>query len=237
MTLRVQVITLFPEAFAGYLDVSILGRARRQGLLEVSFINPRDFTTDVHRTVDDAPYGGGAGMVMKVEPVSAAIERARSLQGESRVVLLTPRGTPFEQKTARRYADHGALTLVCGRYEGVDERIARVCVDESLSLGDFVLTGGELAALAVIDASSRMIPGVLGNPEGTAEESFTDRPLLEHPQYTRPRSWRGHDVPDVLLSGNHAEIARWRDQQRLHATEQYRPELLQPANHGDNLNT
>ncbi|MCB9733048.1 MAG: tRNA (guanosine(37)-N1)-methyltransferase TrmD [Deltaproteobacteria bacterium] len=211
---------------SGYLGGSILGRAGERGIIEVAYTDPRDFTTDVHRTVDDAPFGGGAGMVMKPEPLAQAIEQVRARRGPARVVLLSPSGRLFDQRVAAEYAALGSLCLVCGRYEGVDERIAAEVVDEELSIGDYVLTGGELGALVVIDAVSRLLHGVLGNAEGAFDESFTGTALLEHPQYTRPREWRGHAVPDVLLSGNHAEIARWRAQQRLDRTAARRPDLL-----------
>lgn len=223
---RFHVITLFEELMGGYLAGSILGRAAAGGLVEVSFANPRDFTTDRHRTVDDAPFGGGAGMVMMPEPLHLAVAQARELLPGARVVLLGPAGRRFDQRVAAEYAalDQG-LVLVCGRYEGVDERVAEHVVDEELSIGDYVLTGGELGALVVIDAIARLRPGVLGNADGASEESFTGAPLLEHPQYTRPRLWRGREVPPVLLSGHHAEIERWRYAQRLARTRDRRPDL------------
>jgi tRNA (guanine37-N1)-methyltransferase len=208
------------------VEGSILGRALKAGLIELVTINPRDYATDRHRSVDDAPYGGGAGMVMIPEPLSQAIDAARQACQAAPVVLLSPAGKRFDQSVAKRYAAHGSLILVCGRYEGIDQRIADHCVDEELSLGDYVITGGELGALAVIDATSRMLAGVLGNADGSAEESFTDSPLLEHPQYTRPRSWRGHSVPEVLLSGDHARVDAWRRRQREALTEARRPDLL-----------
>jgi len=223
-----DVVTLFPELVQGYLGGSILGRAGRAGLIDVAYTDPRDFTTDRHRTVDDAPFGGGAGMVMKAEPLARAVEAVRAARAPARVVLLSAAGRPFTQAVAVEYAALGSLALVCGRYEGVDERVAEVVVDEELSVGDFVLTGGELGALIVIDAVSRLLPGVLGNAAGPAEESFSDAPLLEHPQYTRPREWRGHAVPPVLVSGDHAAIARWKAEQRLARTRARRPDLLAP---------
>lgn len=223
---RFDVVTLFEPLMSGYLGGSILGRAAERGLIDVSYTDPRDFTTDAHRTVDDAPFGGGAGMVMKPEPLALAIEQVRARRAPARVVLLSPSGRRFDQRVAAEYRALGSLALVCGRYEGVDERIGAEIVDEELSIGDYVLTGGELGALVVIDAVSRLLPGVLGNVEGAFDESFTGTALLEHPQYTRPRVWRGHAVPDVLLSGNHAEIARWRAQQRRDRTAARRPDLL-----------
>ena len=226
MTYRFDVVTLFPELVQGYLEGSILGRAKAAGLIDVAYTSPRDFATDRHRTVDDAPFGGGAGMVMMPEPLAQAIEAVRTARAPARVVLLGPTGTPLTQERLERYASEGSLALVCGRYEGIDERIAGSMVDEEVSLGDYVLTGGELAAMAVIDGVSRLLPGVLGNALGPADESFAGEPLLEHPQYTRPRSWRGMDVPEVLLSGDHGAIARWRREQRLARTRERRPELL-----------
>lgn len=226
MSFPFQVVTLFPELVMPYLSGSILGRALDTGRISVDTINPRDFTTDKHRTVDDAPYGGGAGMVMMPGPLGEAIDKARDMQCKTHVVLMSPAGVPFHQSTAQRFARMESLTLVCGRYEGIDQRIVDHMVDEEISLGDFVLTGGELAALAVIDATSRLLDGVLGNSEGPRIESFTDAPLLEHPQYTRPRDWRGHSVPDVLLGGHHGEIDAWRKSERLRLTKTRRPDLL-----------
>ena len=227
MTFRFDVITLFEELMAGYLAGSILGRAQAAGLVEITFTNPRDFTEDRHRTVDDAPFGGGAGMVMMPEPLTRAIEDVRARRSPARVVLLGPAGRVLDQPLVDELAALGSLCLVCGRYEGVDERVAQLVVDEELSLGDFVLTGGEIAALAVIDAVSRQLPGVLGNAAGAGDESFAGAPLLEHPQYTRPREWRGHPVPEVLLGGNHAAIAAWRSEQRIARTRRRRPDLLE----------
>ena len=222
---RFDVITLFGEMMRPYFEGSILGRAAVQGLVSVGYTNPRDFTTDVHRTVDDTPFGGGAGMLMKPEPIALAVEQVRQLHSPERVVLMSPSGRVFDQNVAREYAQLDGLALICGRYEGVDERVARHVADEELSIGDFVLTGGELAAMAVIDAVSRMLPGVLGHARGAQEESFTDAPLLEFPQFTRPRNWRGHEVPEVLLSGHHSNIDRWRQQQREERTKKRRPDL------------
>jgi tRNA (guanine37-N1)-methyltransferase len=225
VTFRFDVVTLFPELCAPYLGGSMLGRAAARELIDVRYTDPRAFTDDVHRTVDDAPYGGGAGMVMLPEPLAQAVDKIRAERSPARVVLMSPAGRPFTQRVAEEYAAGGSLALVCGRYEGVDERIAAHVVDECLSLGDFVLTGGELAAMAVIDAVSRLVPGVLGNAEGAVGESFSDADLLEYPQYTRPRTWRGHAVPDILLSGNHGAVARWRLEQRKLRTAAIRPDL------------
>ncbi len=222
---RFDLITLFPELCLPYLQGSMLGRAATKGLIDVACTDPRAFSDDVHRTVDDAPFGGGAGMVMLPEPLYQAISRVRSERQPARVVLLSPTGRTFTQRVAEEYAALDGLALVCGRYEGVDERIAAHHVDETLSVGDFVLTGGELGAMIVVDAVSRLIPGVLGNAAGPVDESFSADDLLEYPQYTRPRSWRGHDVPEILLSGNHGAIAAWRLAQRKARTQQHRPDL------------
>jgi tRNA (guanine37-N1)-methyltransferase len=220
-TMRLDIVTLFPEVMAPYLAASVLGRAREAGLVDLRLVQLRDFADDRHRTVDDTPYGGGKGMVLKVEPLHRAIASLRD--EDSRVVLMTPRGRLFRQEDARRLAAERHLILVAGHYEGVDERVGRF-VDEELSIGDYVLTGGELPALVVADAVIRLLPGVL--PEGAAEEeSFADG-LLEYPHYTRPRVFLGLEVPEVLLSGDHAAIARWRRQERLRATLERRPDLL-----------
>ena len=223
--MKFDILTLFPGMFDGPLDESILRRAREAGLIEARLHNIRDWATDRHRTADDAPYGGGAGMVMKVEPLAACLETVRVDRPGSRVLLTTPRGRPFDQSMARRLATEPGLIIICGRYEGVDERIRELFVDEEISLGDFVLTGGEIAALAIVDAVARLVPGVLGNQASAADDSFTDG-LLEHPHYTRPEEFRALRVPEVLLSGNHAEIARWRRREALRATLRNRPELL-----------
>jgi len=220
--MRIDIITLFPEYFSGILDTSLLGKARARGEIELAVHQLRDYTEDRHRTVDDAPYGGGHGMVMKVEPLVKAIE-AIALPGAQRV-LLAARGRPFTQAVARALSGVEQLVLVCGRYEGVDERVSSY-VDDQLSIGDYVLSGGEAAAAVVIDAVVRLVPGTLGNPASLAEESFSHG-LLEYPQYTRPEVFRGQRVPDVLLSGDHAAIARWRRQAALATTQARRPDLL-----------
>ena len=223
--LSVEVLTLFPRMIAAPLEESILGKAREKGLLRVQVTDIREFADGKHRVTDDVPYGGGAGMVMKPEPLVAAIEAARQRGPGARVVLLSPQGPRFNQGKAQELAVHGALILVCGRYEGVDERVLR-WVDEELSLGDFVLTGGEIAALAVIDAMARLVPGVLGNELSAQSESFSGEGLLEGPQYTRPPEFRGLRVPEVLLSGDHEKIARWRQEQAVARTRERRPDLL-----------
>lgn len=224
MALHATILTLFPRMISGYLEESILGKAQQRGLLRVETLDIRDFAAGKHRVTDDAPYGGGAGMVMKVEPLVGAIEAAKAKLPAAPVLLLSPRGKPFNQAWAKRLAAQQSMILVCGRYEGVDER-ALVAVDEELCVGDFVLTGGELGALVVVDAVARLIPGVLGNSESSQSESF-ESGLLEYPHYTRPPEWRGMAVPEVLQGGDHSKIARWRRWQALKLTAARRPDLL-----------
>ncbi len=223
-----DIVTLFPEMFRGPLGHSILARAEAGGLIQIHLVNPRDTTTDRHHIVDDYPYGGGAGMVMKPEPIFAAVE---SMYGGGPIVLMSPQGRRFTQKIARELALEPRLTLLCGHYEGVDERVREHLATDEISVGDFVLTGGELAAMVIVDAVSRLLPGVLA-PGSTLEESFSDG-LLEYPHYTRPVEFRGWRVPDVLLSGNHAAIARWRRKESLRRTRQLRPELLENLSQAD----
>jgi tRNA (guanine37-N1)-methyltransferase len=223
--LRFDVITLFPDAFRSVLDASILGRALREGRVEVVLTNLRDFALDERGTVDDKPFGGGPGMVLMCEPAFRAVEAVRGLDARpGQVVLLTPQGERFTQGRARQLAAAERLILVCGHYEGFDERI-RTLADLELSIGDYVVSGGELPALVVIDAVTRLLPGALGAEDGAHEESF-ETGLLEYPQYTRPREFRGMAVPEVLLSGNHAEIARWRAEQARKRTRERRADLL-----------
>lgn len=228
-----DILTLLPEACEPYLQASILGRAQKAGLIQVRLTNVRDFAFDKHRTVDDAPYGGGNGMVMMPGPLVEAIE---SLPPEPKgpVILLAPQGRVFNQEIARELAREERLTLVCGRYEGIDERVRLLKIDQELSLGDYVLSGGEIAALAVVDAVSRLLPGVLGGEQSAEADSFMDG-LLEHAHYTRPPEFRGLTVPEVLLSGNHAVIARWRRKESLRRTLKRRPELMKSVqlNQGD----
>ena len=221
--MKIDVLTLFPAMFAGPLDESIIMRARKSGLLDLKIHQLRDWTHDKHKTVDDHPFGGGPGMLLKVEPLFEAIE---SLQRETtRVILLSPSGRKFDQATARELALLDDLLLVCGSYEGFDERVRETLADDELSIGDYVLTNGALPAMVVIDAVARLLPGVLGDDESSHDESFSHG-LLEYPQYTRPAEFRGMKVPEVLLSGNHAEIEKWwREQARLR-TESQRPDLL-----------
>lgn len=207
-----QILTIFPEFFDSPLSCSIPKRAIAAGIAAVDCVQIRDFTIDKHRTVDDSPYGGGPGMLMKPEPVVAAIREARQRQPETHVVMLTPSGTLFTQSKALEYVDKGNLTILCGRYEGFDERICDY-VDEQISLGDYVLSGGEPAAMCVLDAVIRLLPGVLGSPESAVLDSFTEEGILDWPHYTRPEVFEGKKVPDVLLSGNHAEIDKWRREQ------------------------
>jgi tRNA (guanine37-N1)-methyltransferase len=207
-----EVLTLFPRMVAAPLEESILGKALEKGLLRVRVTDIREHASGKHRVTDDVPYGGGAGMVMKPEPLVAAIEAAKAREPNARVILMSPQGRPFTQRIAQELLQVESLILVCGRYEGVDERVLS-WVDDELSLGDFVLTGGELAALAVIDAVARLMPGVLGNADSPRNESFAGEGLLEGPQYTRPPEFRGLRVPDVLLSGDHARVDAWRREQ------------------------
>jgi len=221
--MKIDVLTLFPAMFAGPLDESIVKRAREAGLLDLKIHNLRDWTHDRHKTVDDRPFGGGPGMLLKVEPLFEAIE---SLQREkTRVILLSPSGRKFDQSIARELAQQEQLMLVCGSYEGFDERAREALADDELSIGDYVLTNGALPAMVVIDAVARLLPGVLGDDESSHDESFSHG-LLEYPQYTRPAEFRGMKVPDMLLSGNHAEIEKWRREQAKLRTEKQRPDLL-----------
>ncbi|MDD4170343.1 MAG: tRNA (guanosine(37)-N1)-methyltransferase TrmD [Desulfotomaculaceae bacterium] len=222
----IDILTLFPEMFSGPLTSSILKRAQERGLIVFNLVNIRDFSTNKHHTVDDTPYGGGAGMVICPEPVFGAVKHVLVLreQMSSRVILMCPQGRPLDQALAVNLAKEKHLVMICGHYEGIDERVRELVTDE-ISIGDYVLTGGELPAMVVADAVARLIPGVLGEDTSTAEESFNEG-LLEYPQYTRPREYRGLKVPDVLLSGHHADIRKWRRRQSLLRTLACRPELL-----------
>ncbi|MGQ9671277.1 MAG: tRNA (guanosine(37)-N1)-methyltransferase TrmD [Desulfosoma sp.] len=221
-----DILTIFPGMFqGGPLNESILGKAQARGLVTVRVHNLRDYATDRHQMTDDRPFGGGEGMVMKPEPIVRALEALAPLGPSAHVVLLTPQGSLFDQAAARRYSHLKRLVLVCGRYEGVDERVGQYFVDEEVSIGDFILTGGELAAMVVIDAVARLLPEVLGNEASAEAESFRE-PILEYPQYTRPQEFRGLKVPEVLLSGDHRRIARWRRQQALLRTQKRRPDLF-----------
>ncbi len=226
--MRFDVFTLFPEVFLPYLNSSILQRASAGGLLDVALHNIRDWTTDRHHTTDDAPFGGGGGMVMKPEPVFTAVEDVLGAPPACPLILLTPQGRVFTQEVAFELAALPRVALLCGHYEGIDERVREHLVTDEISIGDYVLTGGELPALILIDAVTRLIPGVLGDPTGAVDDSHASG-LLEYPHYTRPAEFRGWRVPDVLLSGNHAEIDKWRRQQALLRTRLRRPDLLARA--------
>jgi len=221
--LRIDIITLFPEMLAGFLDQSMMKRAQTLEAATFRFVNPRDFTTDVHHTTDDRPFGGGPGMVMKPEPLFAAIESVKT--PESRVIYLSPQGRAFDQPAAERLTREPHLIFLCGHYEGIDERVIEALVDEEISIGDYVLTNGVLAAGVIIDATVRLLPGVLGGAGAAEQDSFSSG-LLDHPHYTRPETFRGRSVPPVLLSGNHAAIAAWRKEQALERTRTRRPDLL-----------
>lgn len=228
--MRIDIVTLFPELFGTFLETSFVGRAITGGQLTTRLRSPREHGLGKHKSVDDTPYGGGSGMVMRVDVLVACMEAldaeaAASGLPKARRVLLTPQGKPFAQATAAAFANEPALMLICGRYEGFDERV-RSFVDEEVSLGDFVMTGGEVAAMAVIEATIRLVPGVLGNEASTHEESHSGEGLLEYPQYTRPADFRGHLVPEVLSSGNHANIEAWRRAQSVERTAARRPDLL-----------
>jgi tRNA (guanine37-N1)-methyltransferase len=225
--MQIALVSLFPEMFAAVSEYGITGRAVSEGAVTLSYSNPRDYTEDRHRTVDDRPYGGGPGMLMKIDPLRQAIAAAREQVGESaKVIYLSPQGQRFDHGRAVAMAKEQALILVAGRYEGVDERLIEAEVDEELSIGDYVLSGGELAAMVVIDAVTRQLPGVLGHELSAQEDSHVDG-LLDCPHYTRPEDYRGKRVPEVLLSGNHQEIRRWRLKQALGRTYERRPDLLQ----------
>lgn len=230
--MQFEVFTLLPEVFPTYLESSILQRARQRGLIDVRLHNIRDYTHDRHHTTDDTPYGGGGGMVMKPEPVFEAVESVLALASEQippvPIILLTPQGRVFTQRTAEELSRHARIALLCGRYEGVDERIRQHLVTDEISVGDYVLTGGELPALLLIDAVSRLIPGVLGDPTGAEDDSHS-MGLLEYPHYTRPPEFRGWKVPEVLLSGDHAKIEKWRREQALERTFKKRPDMIEKA--------
>ncbi|GMW02941.1 MAG: tRNA (guanine-N(1)-)-methyltransferase [Candidatus Hydrogenedentota bacterium] len=230
--MRIDVVSLFPEFFEAPLRVSLLGKAIENGALSVEVTNPREFATDKHRTVDDAPYGGGPGMVMMCEPLFAAVESLRGKNTLERVILLSPRGRRFEQTVARELAAGPDMVLICGRYEGVDERVSQGLVTDELSIGDYVLSGGELPALVIIEAVSRMLPGVIGDWESVETDSFYGG-LLGAPQYTRPPEFRGMAVPEVIRQGNHAAIARWRRKEALRVTRARRPDLLANLSEAD----
>jgi tRNA (guanine37-N1)-methyltransferase len=224
--MNIQVITLFPEAFRSLVSLGVTGRAVEDGRVELGLLNPRDFARDRHRTVDDRPYGGGPGMVMAVEPLRSAIRAARAQAGQARVSLLSPQGRPLDQAAVRELAARPQLILVCGRYEGIDERLIELEIDEEWSIGDYVLSGGELAAAVLVDTVTRLQPGVLGDEQSAEQDSFTDG-VLDCPHYTRPEEVEGLQVPPVLLSGDHGAIEQWRRKQSLGRTWLRRPDLLE----------
>ncbi|MBW2000818.1 MAG: tRNA (guanosine(37)-N1)-methyltransferase TrmD [Deltaproteobacteria bacterium] len=227
--MRFDILTLFPELFTPFLKTGILGKAINKGLVEMRLTDIRDFARGAHRVTDDRPYGGGDGMVMKPGPICRALESIDRIEEGSTVILLTPQGRLYDQSMAWDLSRMKQLILICGRYEGVDERIRESCVDLEISIGDYVLSGGELAAMVIVDTVSRLVPGVLGGEMSNRNESFEDG-LLEHPHYTRPRVFRGKGVPEVLLSGNHEKIRAWRRAQSLRRTLERRPDLLEKAN-------
>ena len=224
--IRFDVLSIFPEMLVSPLSFSLLKKAQEKGLLKVSLHDIRDWAEDKHKMTDDAPYGSGCGMVMKVEPVEKALTAIKNPEKETLVVLMTPQGETLNQEIAKELAEKEQVIIICGRYEGVDERIREHLTDREISIGDYILTGGELSALVLIDAVSRFIPGVLGNSESTLSESFSHG-FLEYPQYTRPAEYKGWKVPEVLVSGNHAEIERWRRYESLKRTYKRRPDLLE----------
>ncbi|WP_227766685.1 tRNA (guanosine(37)-N1)-methyltransferase TrmD [Zhaonella formicivorans] len=228
--MRIDVLTIFPNMFQGPLQESILKKAQEKGIITVNTVDIRSFSEDKHKRVDDYPFGGGVGMVMKPEPIFAAWEAVHGSvpSAKTRTILLCPQGEVFSQRKAEELAELDHLILICGHYEGVDERVRDHLVDEELSIGDYILTGGELPAMVVIDAVARLLPGVLGTYSSAEQDSFSDG-LLEYPQYTRPREFRGWQVPEVLLSGNHRQISIWRRQQSLLRTKKRRPDLLKSA--------
>lgn len=226
--MKINILTVFPEMFGSVLSSSILGRACAQGLLDVKLTNIRDYSELKHKNTDDYPFGGGAGMVMLAQPVADAMAAARQSLPDARRIYLGPRGRRLSTELARELSQENALILLCGHYEGVDQRALDACVDEEISIGDYILTGGELAAMVLTDAVARFIPGVLGSADSPEEESFSDG-LLEYPQYTRPRVWNGREVPEVLLNGDHARIREWRRKESLKATLRFRPDLLSSA--------
>ncbi len=231
--IRFDIFTLFPEVFTPYLETSILKRAQEAQIIKVALHNIRDWTTDRHHVCDDIPYGGGGGMVMKPEPVFAAVESILGSPPSCPVILLSPQGRVFTQGMAQELAGQPHLALLCGRYEGIDERVIEHLVSDEISIGDYVLSGGELPAMVLVDAITRLLPGALGDPEGAWDDSHATG-LLEYPHFTRPPEFRGWGVPEILLSGDHARIARWRRQQALLRTLRRRPDMLEKANLSDN---
>jgi tRNA (guanine37-N1)-methyltransferase len=226
--IRFDILTIFPDMFESPLRCSILKKAIDRGIIEVNLLNIREYAPDRHHMTDDSPYGGGGGMVMKVDPIDRALRAVPLLDADVPIVLLTPQGEPFCNKIAKELADHRQIVMICGHYEGVDERVRRHLANREISIGDYILTGGELSALVLMDAVSRFVPGVLGNTESAAADSFSEG-LLEYPHYTRPPEYRGWGVPDVLLSGNHREIEQWRRRESVIRTKKKRPDLIGEA--------
>ena len=225
--IRFDILTLFPQIFSSFVGESLLSKAIEAGLVQVHTHDIRNWTTDKHSKVDDRPYGGGPGMLIQVQPVVDCVEAVQAMaQQPGELILLSPQGETLRQSTAAQLSTSGRILLLCGRYEGFDQRVIDILKPREISLGDFILNGGEVAAMAIIEATIRLIPGVLGDEASYQQDSFSDQPLLEFPQYTRPREFRGHAVPDVLLSGNHAQIAAWREQQRVQRTLQRREDLM-----------
>lgn len=220
-----DILTLFPDMFRGPLSESMIYRARENGIIDINIINIRDYTDDKHKTADDTPFGGGAGMVMKIEPIYRAWKDIRKKRGESPVIMLSPQGRTLDQSIIKELSKEKGLMLLCGHYEGIDERVRETIVTDEISIGDYVLTGGEIAAMVLIDAIARMLPGVLGDEQSKVEDSFYNG-LLDYPVYTRPREFYGIKVPDILLSGNHAAIDRWRKKEALKRTYLRRPDLF-----------
>jgi tRNA (guanine37-N1)-methyltransferase len=230
--MRFDILSIFPEMFVPLATYGIIGRAAKRGEIEINVVNIRDFGEGPHSMIDDRPFGGGNGMVMKPGPIFRALESIPGVRGDRRVILLTPQGQPFDQSIARDLAKLEQIVLVCGRYEGVDERVRSRCVDMEVSIGDYILTGGELPAMIIVEAVSRLIPGVLGGVRSTVEESFEDY-FLEYPQFTRPRVFQGEEVPSVLLSGDHGRVRLWRRAQSIKRTLERRPDLLEKAHLND----
>lgn len=222
--MKIDILTLFPKMFESPFSESVLKRAIDKGILDLKAYNIRDVATDKHKTVDDTPYGGGPGMVMRVDIIDQALEKLKNKNKKTKIILMTPQGQRFDQKISQKLSKNDHLVFICGRYEGYDERI-RSLVDEEISIGDYVLTGGEIPAMAVIDATVRLIPGVVGKEDSLGEESFSTN-LLEYPQYTRPFEYKGMKVPEVLISGNHENISNWRKEQSITKTKKRRPDLL-----------
>jgi tRNA (guanine37-N1)-methyltransferase len=222
--MKIHILSIFPEIFSSFLGTSLIKKGLESGALNISVKNFRDFAKPPHNKVDDTPYGGGAGMVMKPEPIVEAVEEAKQLLKSAKVILLSPRGARFNQEKAKELAKNKEIIFICGRYEGIDERVSQLVVDEEISLGDFVMMGGEVAAMAIIEATARLLPGVIGNTESPIHESFS-KAQLEAPQYTRPPEYRGLTVPEVLLSGDHKQINKWREDTAIQLTKSRRPDL------------